>query len=1588
MAANEVVVKFKLDADGNLKALAADADKAAASTDNLSKSARSQDRALKGAAQASSNSTKNFAKMSQGISGGLVPAYAALAANIFAITALFNALRGAARVEQLTKGLSEMGAASGLALGTLSRGLQESTGFALSLEEAMRSTALITSAGLDPSSVEEFGKAAKNASLALGRDTAESLERFTRGVTKLEPELLDELGLFVRVDDAAEKYARSIGKSAGELTNFEKRQAFANEALDQANEKYGALGDLDVSSFDKLAATFNDLSKQLLGILNIAIVPFVSALASNSGLLLAALTGLGATISGQILGGIKEYGAAAAQAAEDTKQMNQETVDGLSEIGSAKDNITKLGTGMLKGTANAQQFKDAILAQQGAVGGLTAALNRNKDKTEEYTQRIKAARAAQEAIRKSAIDYGKAQQQAATADAIAAVANGDFKDGLSKTKDMVAAYRLNVSMATFQTSRLSKTLHITRASALLAAGAFRIAGAAVTALLGPISAIIAVVSLLIEGFKFVIGLFQSKAYKEYKDTLESARETTAEFGKSLREVDAAVEGTSKKITTVTARTIAYGSALGGILDEVDKLKATGYDDSVEGTIELFREAAEESDLFAAALKEAGIQKINKDTIARVIDIAEAAERASKQTQALAESAKAASTATQDFVNSFIKTTPVDAMADSLSDLAKAAASATEVGDLEKILDEKAAQGSTLRALIDSQEGSSLEERIQGINRLISKQQESLRSAQDRITTAKDELAIIKSLNFTTQEGIAITVDAENNLTRQKQEQLRTQIEVNKAMLNANTSSKDRAAILAGIQTLETEILQLETKIISEEDRRVRVLEARMKKERLLAQAKTAAVEATKKEIENERALASLAVKTARARAGSGLDITDEIALLEQREGELIVAEKAIAAEKIRIIELEFALLEAQTKAANARLAEAARQKFVPDTATDKLGTSTPQFTEEALAAQTQIALNNEILGIRQNIVDAQIDGVNREQEHNAEIRAGTTELKKAQEARQKQERALASISANLQLQMALGTNLVSLNAERLDLEVQIADQTQRLANGGLSAADAAKVRLDLQNNIIAKREIELDLMEAQFEEANRLLSATIDSGKELSKINKEIADLQNTDMFGNVRSITEAVRAAQTERQERLKFAELEKDLKIATVNNEFAVLQARRDLLALEMAKDGLDAQEQAALDKFDAQLDTARQVADLEIEVINQQYALMKAKVANEETLAIMQAAREGAGESNFGGGLLAGATMATDLFNPDNPQKLEALKEKFGELGGVIEGGKMILAGFSADLKNLGPEGEAMAAMVDGTVMLMDNFQALGESGATTAAKLEAVAGVIQSIGQIQAASSAAKIAGIDKEIAAEKKRDGKSRDSVNKIKQLEKRKEQMQRKAFEQQKKIQMASIVANTAAAIASAVAPPPLGAGFPAGLALAAVYAALGAAQLAIVAGTSYAGGGSAADSGGISSASVGQRRTSVDLAKSSGGTGELSYFRGERGVGGPEDFTPAFSGYRNRAEGGNTAFMVGEQGPEMFVPDRAGTIIPNDDIVAPTAVNATFNISAVDATGVEDLLTNQRGNIIDMIREAANANGEEFLENIRTSEL
>ena len=71
----------------------------------------------------------------------------------------------------------------------------------------------------------------------LGRDLTDSFNRLIRGVTKAEPELLDELGIILRLEPATEAYAQTIGKTAKDLNAFERSQAVANFVLDEAEEK-------------------------------------------------------------------------------------------------------------------------------------------------------------------------------------------------------------------------------------------------------------------------------------------------------------------------------------------------------------------------------------------------------------------------------------------------------------------------------------------------------------------------------------------------------------------------------------------------------------------------------------------------------------------------------------------------------------------------------------------------------------------------------------------------------------------------------------------------------------------------------------------------------------------------------------------------------------------------------------------------------------------------------------------------------------------------------------------------------------------------------------------------------------------------------------------------------------------------------------------------------------------------------------------------------------------------------------------------------------------------------------------------------
>jgi phage-related minor tail protein len=248
---------------------------------------------------------RDFAKQAQGL-GGLVHVYATFAANLFAVSAAFNALSSAADTTNMIKGLEQLGAASGTNLGLLSKQLVDATDGAISLKDAMKATAQASAAGMSSENIKKLGIAARQTGAALGIDASDAISRLSRGITKLEPELLDELGIFTKLDKAVNDYARQIGKPASALTDFERRQAFANAVLDEANKKFGGIK-IDANPYSKLLASLKDAAQVMLSVVNDYLGPVLKALAQSPTALYLGIAGLTGLLLKQAIPAISQW---------------------------------------------------------------------------------------------------------------------------------------------------------------------------------------------------------------------------------------------------------------------------------------------------------------------------------------------------------------------------------------------------------------------------------------------------------------------------------------------------------------------------------------------------------------------------------------------------------------------------------------------------------------------------------------------------------------------------------------------------------------------------------------------------------------------------------------------------------------------------------------------------------------------------------------------------------------------------------------------------------------------------------------------------------------------------------------------------------------------------------------------------------------------------------------------------------------------------------------------------------------------------------------------------------------------------------
>ena len=1784
----DVITKNLVQAKKELAGLTQEVNKSGKAHRDAGNAAAEHDYKLNQGVTGSSSAAKSFSKLSQTIGSGpngLVGAYATLAANAFAVSAAFNQLRSAEQVQQLLQGLEAQGNRTGRTLSLVSDNIVKITQGSLSAADAMRAAAQGSAASLNAEDMDALTKVATNASKVLGRNIPDSMDRIIKGVTKLEPELLDELGLMTKLTDASEQYARANNKSASSLSSLEKRKAFIEAIKKEGDLKFGGIdAQVDANKFDQLAATFENLKNTTFGFIaaSTTMNTILNLLINTSTGLTGALTLFGSMVAKPLIGWLHGISTSALNTAKDLKQLAIEQTAAAKEavtkssatVNTARVNATNasdlsdkapkkysdvLGS-LTSGRAAAEDYDVAIKSLTRSNSTYEASIRRlfasNAANTAETIAKIEAAKAeivaneqriisirelqlAEEAAAKTRLANLAGVQQArvtaraevkAEAAAAALASAGNLKLGSSFTNIVKSVGAYSRELAIGRQAAIAQALANGVAAptfGILASGmnAAKIAGYGFSLSIKTIGITIATMLPWIGILQIVLAIAQ-ELYEKFFVTDADKKKKEA-----LKDLNTVLESTKGKIEELNRVSLTQ-SQLGNRSIQLLIIQANA--------------VMELSSAYLAMSKASALAMANEDKYKEAREATKTTLPFTDDNLILQESLRKqknlSSQSGVDFDSKAVKAFANTANSGIFGGFTEETKTAIKALDELGTLSPKAAEG--FYKLIKPTDSEA--QKLKILQHVMQQAKEGFGSLGEAVENFKTSLQNTEQAQTDFLRSLKPTT-AFDNVTENFENLNRSIYELKKQMGSGDTANK---AFVSGFKDLMTalgpntrKILDIDTQgsltVLDQIDTRIQTLSSKRAElvasgekqnktaidkidKELNGEGKILGLKAEKLSLEQQlvgplekgvasytkqladaqvltivsQSLVTLAQARLSALQRQGIVVGDDIKKQMLAQNNIIKLQMQEQSIKLKFLELDLkknelliqnidaqlSLLEVYDKQAEAqkkielstKLAALAstnqiNTKEYRDTLSQKTYLETPeaarasaedlQHTRDGIVQSNRV-LQSQVSATRNNL-QAMATGMNSAMEiqvayekQNLKVLKEKYDLLTAiksvtRETSVAQEKVLDILTGSTDtLRNELSTIIILSKAKRDSIEKELQFKLQDLElSKKLAASNGNQEQVKYYESIIA-----LTLRKANADSENLRVSTDLEV---LNKIAiKDLEDLINrkqallsyeqkiADAIGeqlssnlelvtsqidlsakkrgvtdtNATSIIKEVKAAEAAYQ----LALLQADIKKKTLDLEFALLSAKkeqslRELQVARIAIEGMQARTAKSLGSGTLNTkDTAN--ATVEMAGYTNQLAMLDDIIKSTEgiTTESLRASFDALKKALDDGVEVAAnklrLAMTTgprvkDGFLSDNANMAEretARKTQgdtnttLGITTGVIDEISSYTDKLRESLSALGPQGELVLSVMDSATMIgnsfVDAFQTISEYGASStqgiAAGLQAVSSVISSVSSILAASSKAKIANIDKEIAAEQKRDGKSAESVAKIAAMEKKKDDAARKSFNVQKKLMMAQAVISTAAAIVMALGQ----LGPIAGPIVAGVMAAMGMAQIAIISGTNYESSLSSTQPTTPSTLTIGNRsNTSIDLAKgpNANAGGEAAYLRSSSGYGSDASnyrtIGSAYGGDPFRGYG-NRGFIVGEKGPEVISPDTPISVTPSSNMQSGNPIDATINIQALDSSGVQEVLISQKGNIIKMLRDAANASGQKFMENVNVN--
>ena len=1320
--------------------------------------------------------------------------------------------------------------------------------------------------------------------------------------------------------------------------------------MEQGEKKFGAIAEsVDVNQYDKLAATLSNLSKDFLSLINTGLGPLIELLAKSQGLLLGVMVMFASTIAKQVLPSLADMGRKTADLAKAETKAAGNRLKNLKVSAQMPKVFRNAAKAMSQGKLTQVEFDKALRSTSQSMArhsqGLKQIELNNYEGVRAYAKKrmvmwqVNAAR--QDLIRNMQI-HATAQARENAGTALQVIGQGNLFRGVKLLTAAIAEYTTRTLAATAAGSRFTKTLGIMRIAAFATATAFRAVGSAIMAMIGPI------------GLAISIGMLLYDVFKDSLFPVDKVKQDTNEIIDSLTSIDDAAKSLNQTLRReggVNASSLMAGYKItSGILSDttshiraIDKSarEATGLTDLTNQ----LSEATQAAETFTNdpstkgkrnAMKRSAIEYIDTDMLGKTKkEYDDEVKRLGKEVnEAKREFFIARQAETVRFLEataSRIANNPrlkqlggkvIGVISDLHTEVAGMDLTNMSEADVEKWANQIGTRAESLNGLISSFSGAAdAGQQLKASFNAV---------AQKETSPFDDIIRDVEKVSQKYDDFVASAADESLGIDTA------TQTEFLQALQKELGFTKEAFDITLAGDFLEKAkdlrrifvTTKAEVKELTNQHRLLNKVGASSKTVELLKAQNTAEENILKRKLEgNEAELEGLFI----AQAGEGQRKAFHAARA-QGEEELIafIKSQGEVGEKLHKQIAERLELLSQEKSEHQKIYEEELRRIEVEKAI--LNAKKQLFSAQKTELQNIIKIHEAQLQLQkaQNTGRALREGIDATP--GDQLR---TFIKFSTERRQ-----VALMEFNLAKQ-------------RIKLEYELLKAKVALDKANLQQAldDAADEDKQGIRDAITSLDTLPGIMEEVFSAQETAARSSYDLSLKELDVEKEKLRLANlrvligegalsSGAFGKggkgivnfSRNMTKAMDSANARAQDNYVKAWTKEAMNWG-MDHEAAAETATM-FLKNELEGNTFDINTNlTGLEKIETIMGPISEMFSSMSEMGGPDSNLLATLGAQTDQWSAITTALGQGGDDD------SAATAMKEMFGEGNP--FEKMQEMFGEGGDLIQGIKGVAGAFAV------------------------------------------IAGTLATIYAIKSAGTADRIAAIDKEIAATKKLGGTTEAKEKRLMALEAKKESLKKKQFEQNKKMMMAQAAMGIALGVINA-----LSLIFPLNFIMAGIVAALGAYQLAIIAGMSYQGGAATASvPSGPGAIGIGERSNKVDIASGRGNAaGELAYLRGDRGSGtGAHDFRPAFAGTRYRATGG-AAYVVGEQGPELFIPSVPGRVVPNDEMAATAPVGAVnFTINAIDATGVEEVLVGQRGNIIGMIRESANEYGTNFLEEVDT---